>query len=471
MRPMGQMADGFAAHTWLAWCAWWWRARRAATRAGHHRACAAWILLLLWLCMGRPGVGQASADVTTGEPPVSAEEALMLRQASAVALQNPTEALELLRRATSPESSAALFFALGATALQAGQTTEALAALRVAVERAPEFARARMALARALILAGQHDEAATQIITTIDGQAAVLVDAWSLLGYARLAAGHAPAAEGAYRQALLRSPHDAAAMLGLIKALVDQGLLAQAEPLVRQQLRNHPHQAELWTLAARIALETDRRLDAMAHLESARRLGIADPETLATLGDLLIEQGLPEHALAVYSEAAALESPPLPRLLRAAERLVLAGRVAESAQLIARTVPAATEETLTAAPRRDLARIRARIALANGQPEEALRLYRLVLADEPLNAPALLAAADLLRSMTRPDEAAQLLERAARLPEVAPDALVRLARLAVDDGRLEQAAARLRQSLELKPQPYVEAYLRQILDLAGAQPK
>jgi lipopolysaccharide biosynthesis regulator YciM len=107
--------------------------------------------------------------------------------------------------------------------------------------------------------------------------------------------------------------------------------------------------------------------------------------------------------------------------------------------------------------------------LLHGRPERALTVMNEILAIDPDHGSALMTGADILRSLARPREAAEL--RSRRIAS-APDDIAALLALADDQreaGELEQSAATLQKVVDLRPRQALAASekLREVLLESG----
>ncbi|OGV65004.1 MAG: hypothetical protein A3K18_32955 [Lentisphaerae bacterium RIFOXYA12_64_32] len=452
-----------------------------------------------------PAAGAGAGTVLPpGTPTVSQDEYKLLEEVRRVGENDPAQAIARLRGAITPASSAVLLDALGVYCQQKGEFEPAAAAFEDAVRRAPDYLRARENLAKVLLQQEKYDAAlaviaelekrgATDLAWVQTARARVLLhqgrfedagkalaalldrdlpaggatgvpgkgELWRLLGEAWLNAGQPAAAETAFRNALVYRPQDRGLRTELIQAVVQQQGAAAARPLVLKEVESDPLRGELWRLLASADWEAGKTGDALVHLECARRLGLAGKKDLADLGDLLFDQGLTAEAMDRYLQAAALEDPPVPRLLRAAEGFAALGKPDEAERLLQRLDE--RKLTLSTEEKRKATAARAQVAEARGDADGALKLYQVLLADNPLDGDALMKSGRILQQQGKLEEALLLYERAARAGvEHKTSSLVYQAQIAVEREDYRQAAELLGQSLALKRDPPIERYLEQV---------
>lgn len=250
--------------------------------------------------------------------------------------QNRSGAPQTARRAkpADPRAAASEAFEQGMAALDAGKFPEAASHLARAVEASPDDVPSRFYLAQALAQAGREEEAVAQyerltelqpdllevrinfgqVLTTLerDAEAAVqLAKAVELkpddpsllfqLGYAELRAGQADDARAHFAALVKQDPDDADHHYGLGQAAFLQKDLQAAEASFREAARRDARYqngllaiAEAWQQAG--------------NLEKAAALYgefPQDPEATRRAGELLVELGKNEEAIASLESAVA----------------------------------------------------------------------------------------------------------------------------------------------------------------------
>ena len=407
--------------------------------------------------------GEKPAD---NRPTVTSEESRVLDSARQAAQEgNLDEAVSILREADSDDSSAALPFTRAGYHQRAGDLEKAAGAYEEALRRMTHFDAARLNLAQVCMMREQYKRAGEQLIKLLDSRYEEKGRLWNLLGRCRLRQGRHVAAETAYRNSLAYEPNSAEARSGLMKAILEQGELQRARGLVKAELERDPLQAEMWKLLAQSHIEDGQTEKALRKLESARRLGVADKGMLTTLGDLLLRQDYPSAAVDTYRKAAALQNPPVGRLLDAAGALVSLGKPDEARTLLDDL--AGEMDTLEPDRRVRVKLLRARIAEQQNDTDTALALYQEVLGRRPLNADALMSAGDVLRKKGKLEKALIYYERAGRAEGgFKAQSLVRQAQIAVRRRNYQDAVKLLEKSLDIERVDYVEDYLRQVREAA-----
>lgn len=397
------------------------------------------------------------------EPTVTREESTLLQSALKVAGTNMAGAIRMLSARGLNEASPALNFAIGNLQFQSGNLDDAATAYQAALQKLPKFRAAIMNLGRVLLMQERTQEAIDLYQRLVaDGQADA--DILLLLGHA-LFIEHAPvSAESAYRQSLLLRPKQADAMLGLAKALVQQERYAEGLVLVGEILERDPTSRELWSLRANAYLSMGKHAQAMRTIEQAQRLGCANAEMLATLGDLLLNQDQPEDALRAYALAFAGEQPSIARMLRSIEGFLMVGDASGAGKMIANAEAelAAKSSRFSNAQKTALLRLKAELAQQTERFSDAMALCGAVLKLDPLDGRTMLVLAKLQQNAGLLEDAVITCERTARVKGCEADALIVQAQIEVQRERYSRAASLLEAAQVFEDRPHVAQYLEQV---------
>ncbi|MDD8050302.1 MAG: tetratricopeptide repeat protein [Verrucomicrobiota bacterium] len=410
------------------------------------------------------GRGVAAARDDAFEPTVTQEESRLLERVVELARTEPGEAVRLLQERMDQPCSAALDFALGNLLVQRQELDLATAAYERALKKMPRFRRARVNLGRAHLLQGRA-EPALELYRDMVAEGWADADSMLLLGHALLMESDAVSAETAYRQSLLMRPRDADAMLGLAKAMMLQERYGEVLALVGPMLEATPDQRELWALKANAHLAMNRVGPAARAIELARRIGCVDSEMLATLGDLHLNQGLPEEAVEVYQSAFSTGALSSGRVVRALEGFLMLGDIAGAQRMLTLLESGDGDEEAPEAQMGERAtrlRLEAVLARLQGEPIRALATCEEALRADPMDGKCLLLHAELLQAEARWEEAVLACERAARVPGFEADALVRQALIEVGRERYDEAIRLLEAAQAIHEQPHVARYIEQL---------
>jgi tetratricopeptide (TPR) repeat protein len=401
------------------------------------------------------------------EPTVTREESILLNKAMEVASSNSVLAIAMLQIRDLKHASPALDFAIGNLYFQTEQLDKAVDAYLAAIKKHSKFRSAIMNLGRVYLMQDRTQDAIElyqQLVADEQADADILL----LLGHALLMENAPVSAESAYRQSLLLHTKNPDAMLGLAKALMQQERYAEGLALVGEILARDPTSNELWSLRANAYLSMGKQTDAVQTIEKARRLGCANSEMLATLGDLLLNRDQPEDALHAYSMAFSGDSPSIPRVLRAIEGFLMVGDTNGAKAMIARAdeMSKAMSDKFGSTQKTTLLRLRAEHARQMERFSDAMNLCNELLRLDPLDGQTMLILAELQQNAGRLEDAVMTCERAARIKGYEADALVRQAQIEVQREHYSRAATLLEAAQTFKAQPHVARYLDQIRHMA-----
>ena len=396
------------------------------------------------------------------EPRVTADERdEMLKILDLISAEKMDDAVERLDKRRNPAATAVYDFTAANIAFQQDRLDTAAAAYRIAVEKYPKFRRAWKNLGLIAIRQGDFPAARTALtrVVSLGGTDAVT---YGLLGYACANLDQSLPAESAYRQAILLDPDTPDWTMGLARSLFKQQRFAQAVALCDQLIAEHPDRPDLWLLQASAYIGLNQPLKAAEIYELVDHLGASTPATLATLGDITINEGLYDTALAAYRRA--MQADPnatADRPLRAAKVLCARGALPQADTLIT-DIEHLYSNALTTAQRKDLLKLQARIAVANGNDADQVAVLEQIVSLDPLDGEALILLGQHCARTGDTEQAEFYYQRAANIDAYEADAKVRHAQLLVNNGRYSEALPLLRRAQALKPRDNVGDYLAQV---------
>jgi Flp pilus assembly protein TadD len=401
------------------------------------------------------------------EPRLTPEEQTAYREKVVPALREDSlRAISVVRELAKPTASAVFDYTLGTLCFQTEDLTNAVRHFETAIAKFPDFRRAHQNLGFALMREGRYAEALKPLTRTValgggDGRVQ------GLLGFAYLSQERFVSAEGAYRQALVFDPDNVDYRLGLVKAATGGGNYDYALAVLTELLQQYPERDALWGLQANLFIQKEQPAQAAVNLEILRKLGKANAQQLALLGDIYMTQEARELALSAYLEAVDMEAGKNPdRALRAIDILAGRGAWAEADQL-ARRVRTAFGSGLDAALELRLLKAESKIALGTGGGEKAIAVLEQILDKNPLDGEALLLAGDYYAKRGDRQKAEFRYDAAAKLAPYEPDALVKRAQLLLQSQSYPQAIEFLRKAQKLKPRDNVQRYLDKVEQVAA----
>jgi tetratricopeptide (TPR) repeat protein len=396
------------------------------------------------------------------EPTVTqSEREKMLDVLELISSDKMDEAAQLLQKNTKEASSAVFDFTLANIYFQQEQLDQAAAAYERAVKKFPKFRRAWKNLGLIHVRNEDFAKAIPALTRAIEfGDSSAL--AYGLLGYAYGSTENSLCAESAYRMAILRDPQTIDWKMGLARSLFRQERYADAVALCEGLIADHPDRADLWLLQANAYIGLKEPLKAAVNYELVDRMGKSTVDSLNMLGDIYVNQEL--FDVAVDSYLRALERDPqrtIERAVRAAQVLVARGALEQTNRLIARLATFPADE-LTKEQRKDLLKLRARIAVAEGSGEDEIEVLEEIVELDPLDGEALILLGQHQARAGEFEKAAFYYERAESLEKHEADAKVRHAQLLVQQSKYSEALPLLRRAQDLKPRDDVQKYLEQI---------
>ena len=126
-------------------------------------------------------------------------------------------------------------------------------------------------------------------------------------------------------------------------------------------------------------------------------------------------------------------------------------------------------ERLETAARKDLLKLRARIAVAEGAGAEEVKVLEEIVTLDPLDGEALILLGQHAARANDAEKALFYYERAESLEKHEADAKIRHAQLLIGQGKYAEALPLLRRAQELKPRDDIQKYLDQIERIAKSR--
>ncbi|MEM9174736.1 MAG: tetratricopeptide repeat protein [Myxococcota bacterium] len=398
------------------------------------------------------------------EPEIDPSELEVLKEVIELMKSSPRAAATVLQSQTGEGSSAALDFILANLHFQNGKTDQAIERYALALEKFPDFRRARKNLGLLMVQLNEYEGAIEQLTRAIelgerDGRA------YGLLGYCYVNQDNFLAAEAAYRNAILHQPDSKDWQLGLARSLNALEKFEESAALFSAFLEKHPDDAQAWKLQANAFLGLDEPLAAAVNLEAVRLLGRADAATLELLGDIYMSEGISDLAKEAYLEVIEIDEKGarFETAYRAAELLHRGQANADAAEMID-SIDRRYGERLSTDEALQLLTLDAKVERARGNDEAAAKLLESIIDRDGTRGDALLELAAYHRDQGNDQRALLILERAQKLEKYAYAALLQRAQFQVAAREYEQAARLLRQALRIRREPRIERYLARIED-------
>ncbi len=289
---------------------------------------------------------------------------------------------------------------------------------------------------------------------------------YGLLGFAYSSVENHLSAESSFRMAVLLDPATIDWKMGLARSLFKQERYAEAVSLCDSLISGNPDRADFWLLQANAYIGLNQPLKAAENYELVDRIGKSTIDSLNMLGDVYINEGLYEMAVDAYIRAMGKGTQyKIERAIRAAKALTARGEIKETRKLID-SIKALHGGQLSTEENKDLLKLRARLAVAEGSGGEEARVLEEIVGLDPLDGEALILLGQHSNRNGDTERAVFYYERAANIEKYEADARVRHAQLLVGMGKYDEALPLLRKAQQLKPRDDVLKYMEQVERIA-----
>jgi len=403
---------------------------------------------------------------TERTPSITTEEKTTFETIAPLIASSPAEAITALKLALKPESSAALIYTLANLYFQSGDLDAAAASYTDAIKKFPNFLRAYRNLGIVHVQQGRFAEATPMLLKTIElgGQGA---DVYGMLAYSYLNLNNTEAALRSYEQALFFQPTSRDWRMGKVQCLVNLGRQDEAITMIDGLLTDFPDQTDLLLLQSNAFIARNDPASAAATLEVLRSTGKSNTNATVLLGDIYLNFNQPDLAIGLYREAAAKTDLGTDRAMRIARRLAGMALWKELDTYLA-DLDARPSTNLAPAAQLDLLNMKAQSDLAQGRVDAAAGKLARVVETDPLNGRALLLLADFHWKKGEIEQAELFFERAGRINDFAPEALVQRARMLVSQRDYSKAVPLLERAQSLAPKAHIAQYLEKVSGAALA---
>jgi tetratricopeptide (TPR) repeat protein len=371
------------------------------------------------------------------------------------------EAVALLEKHVTETASAVFDFTLANLLFQQEAFEPAIVAYERAVEKYPKFRRAWKNLGL-LHVQNQDFKQAIPALTRV-----IELGGGDVLTYARLAFAYTQvenylSAETAYRMAVLLDPESVNWKKGLAYCLFRQQRYQEATALCRSLVAEFPDDASLWLMQADAYIGQNKPMQAAINYEMVDRMGESTVKSLNNLGDIYINEELFGTAITYYLRA--FEKDPAAnteRMIRAAKAFTARGAFAET-KLILQSLETHLGENLDEQNRKELLRLHAQIAVAEGNAEQEVKVLEEIVALDPLDGKALILLGQNSDRQEDYERAVFYFERAANLEDHEAEAKMRHGQMLVRQGKYREALPLLRRALDIKPRDDLQKYIEQV---------
>ena len=405
---------------------------------------------------------------TENEPRVTEDERDQMRKVmELIAADKLEDALSVLKKETARNKAAnAIFdFTIANIYFQQDQLDQAAAAYTVAVEKFPKFRRAWKNMGLIYIRQGEFVKAQPALTRVVELGAGDAVT-YGLMGYAYSSMENFLSAESAYRMAILMDPVTLDWKMGLARSLFKQERYAEAVTLCEQLIEEHPDKADLWLLQANAYIGLNQAINAAEIFELVDHLGKSTADSLNMLGDIYVNEDLFGLSANAYTRAMEIKTENgSQHAIGSAKLLAARGAFREARQLIEH-IERKYGDKLDATEHKDVLKIHARLAVAEGAGGEELRVLEEIVALDPLDGEALILLGQNSARNGDSEKAILYYERAAAIEASEAEAKVNEGQLLVRNGKYEEALPLLRRAQQIKPRDNLQDYILQMKDIS-----
>ncbi len=373
------------------------------------------------------------------------------------------KAIRLLKKNCGESSSATFEFTLANLYFQQDRLDEALELYNQAVEQFPNFRRAYNNAGLIYIRNGDFKKALPFLTKTVElgGNTSMT---YGLLGFAYASTENHLCAESAYRQAILLDPETLDWQLGLARSLFKQQKYGDAASLCDTLIVKQPDNADFWLLQANAYLGLKQPMRAAENYEYVDTIGKSTPDSMTMLADIYVNDSRWDMAADAYLRAYALDNSEHPeKPLRAAKILAARGALNEANRLLAHV--AERKSGLDQSSLKELLKLQARVAVAEGGGEDVVKILEEVVQVDPLDGEALILLAQHY-GRNVPEKAIFYYERAEGIEKYEAEAKLYHGQMLVGQAKYQDAIPLLRRAYELRPREDIADYLKQVERIA-----
>ena len=373
------------------------------------------------------------------------------------------KAIRLLQKNCGESTSATFEFTLANLYFQQDRLDEAVEYYEKAIDQFPNFRRAYKNAGLIHVRNGEFEKALPYLTKTVElgGHTSI---AYGLLGFAYASVENHLCAESAYRHAILLDPETIDWQLGLARSLFKQQKYGDAVSLCQTLIGNQPDNADFWLLQANAYLGLKQPMRAAENYEYVNMIGRATADSMTMLGDIYVNESRWDMAADAYLRSFELDTGADPsRPLRAARILASRGALKDSTRILNRI--AEHKNDLDESSLKELLKLQARVAVAEGGGEEAVGILEQVVEVDPLDGEALILLAQHY-GRNVPEKAVFYYERAANIEKYEAEAKLYHGQLLVGQAKYQDAVPLLRRAYELRPRDDIADYLKQVERIA-----
>lgn len=371
------------------------------------------------------------------------------------------EAAQILGEDIDKDASAVFDFTLANIRFQQDELDLAVKSYEKAIAKFPKFRRAWENLAQIYYRRGDYDSAVDALSHVIEyGGASGVV--YGLLGVSHSRLGDDISAESAFRLATMLDPHNKNWRMGLAESFFGQKRYADAASLFGSLIKDDPDNARMWLAQGEAYARMGLAMKAAENFEIVDHLGGSSADSLQNLGDIYSNEKLYDLAVSAYLRAIAKKPTlKLGRILRAARFLVANAALEETNELL-EGIDARLGSKIEEGDKKEILKIRARLAVARGEGEEEAAILAKVVELDPLDGDALILLGRYHSRKGDHEKAAFEFERAANIEGFEARAKLAYARMLVGRRMYAKALSLLERVQDLEPRDAIGKFLEQV---------
>ncbi|MDF1813892.1 MAG: tetratricopeptide repeat protein [Verrucomicrobiales bacterium] len=402
------------------------------------------------------------------EPLINEDESFYLAEAAKLmAEEDRPAAIQKLLDSDISEESPAILFSLGNFHYEEGNQDVAIDYYNKAIALFPNFRDAHRNVAMLEIQKEQYDEAETHLKRAVElGSQEGLT--YGLLAFCHTQKKRLQAALSAYRMAQVTMPDEIQWKLGEAHTLQAIGDAAHASAIYGELIEKFPSDVYLWINRANTLVQTEKPVEAIAHLEMADRIKELAPSNRVYLGQMYMGQSLYDSAMENFTSAIATKGVDLAAavgclgLLNNHRKWALAKTLGEKLfEVYFEEIEKPENIKYYSIYQRTMA-----IAeLETGNSKAGAKRVEALLSKDPLDGDALMLLAKFREEQNRQDDAIVLLEQAAVVPEHRAAALFAHGKILVNRFQYKEALKLLEESNHIDPKDSLKQYIEAIREL------
>jgi len=386
------------------------------------------------------------------------DEALILIESSIVAATG-----------TEADTSALLHYFVGNIYAQKGDQKTAIIWYDRALEAFPNFLKVQRNVGIMRAIEADYEKALPSLIKAVE-LGANDNTTYGLIGLCYVNTNKYISAESAYRQATVMDPSVKDWQLGLARSLILQNKHREAINVLEELLTTDPSNDVIWAQQANSYVALEDIDTAVANLEVVERLGKATPEILELMGQIYMDKGLNELAVASFKKSIAQDSErPVGTYVDIAELMVGYSALDGAKSFIGdirnrfSNIDSDTEIRLL--------RMESQIAITTGDEGSYIPTLERLIENDPLDGQSLLMLAEHYSSQDTADGYARAdiyYDRAAKIDEFEVNALIAHAGSYVSRELYGRAIPKLERAQTLRPVEHIGRYLDQVRKINAA---